>query len=482
MLKPKRSATLAESRSGTTSREKGRITLVSLVAAVALTLLKLAAGLATGSLGLLSEAAHSGLDTVSSIFTFISVRVAERPADDDHPYGHGRFENLSAVLQGALLLITAGFIIVEAGRRLLSPGEAVAVSYWAFGVMGLSVAVDLWRSRLLMAAARKYRSRALEADALNFRADLLSSSVVIVGLVLTVLAGRSERLGWLGSADALAALVVGLNIVWMSAQLALRSLNVMLDRVPVALRERVTQAVKGVPGVIDTGAVRLRESGHLVFADVTVSTSRALSLTEAHRVSERVEAAVREVEPRAETVVHVEPVAVKDESATAALRATAAALGFDVHHEQVHEIGERLEASLHLVVSPTLTLEEAHRRAHELVAAARRDNPQLTRVETHLEVTEPDLRFQREVSREHPETVRRIQDVLEGSDPQVRVHEVRLYRHDASQDAWEAVVHCGFPKTLDMREVHRRTEELELRLRQALPNLEQVLIHAEPSG
>lgn len=482
MLKPKRRARLTENQRSTASQEKGRITLISVMAAVALTILKLAAGLATGSLGLLSEAAHSGLDTVSSAFTFISVRIAERPADDDHPYGHGRFENLSAVLQGVLLLITAGFIIVEAGRRLLSPGEAVAVSYWAFGVMGLSIAVDLWRSRLLMAAARKYHSRALEADALNFRADLLSSSVVIVGLVLTALAGQSERLGWLNSADALAALIVGLNIVWMSARLALQSLNVMLDRVPAALRDRVTQAVKGVPGVIDAEAVRLRESGHLVFADVTVSTSRALSLTEAHLVSERVEAAVREVEPRAETVVHVEPVAVRDESATAALRATAAALGFNVHHEQVYGIGERLEASLHLVVSPTLSLEETHHQAHELVAAAKRDNPQLTRVETHLEVTEPYFHLQREVSSEQPETVRRIQEVLEGSGLQARVHEVRLYHHDASQDAWEVVVHCGFPKTLDMREVHRRTEELELRLRHAVPGLEQVLIHAEPSG
>lgn len=347
--------------------------------------------------------------------------------------------------------------------------------------MGLSIAVDLWRSRLLMAAARKYHSRALEADARNFRADLLSSSVVIVGLALTALAGQSESLQWLHSADALAALIVGLNIVWMSARLALQSLNVMLDRAPVALRERVTQAVRGVPGVIDTGAVRLRESGHLVFADVTVSTSRALSLTEAHRVSERIEAAVREVEPRAETVVHVEPVAVKDEPATAALRVTAAELGFDVHHEQVYGIGERLEASLHLVVSPTLTLEEAHRQAHELVAAVRQDNPQLTRVETHLEVTEPYLRFQREVSSEQPETVRRIREVLEGSLLQAKLHEVRLYHHAASHDAWEVVVHCGFPKTLAMREVHRRTEELELHLRQALPILEQVLIHAEPS-
>ena len=461
-------------------REKRRVTAVSIVAALVLTGLKLIAGLATGSLGLLSEAAHSGLDAVASLFTFASVRLADQPADPDHPYGHGRFENLSAVLQGLLLLATATFIAVEAVRRILTPSTEVDPSFWAFGVMGFSIVVDVWRSRLLLAAARKFHSKALEADALNFRADLLSSSVVIVGLALTAVASRFQSLSWLLDADAVAALAVALLIATMSVRLAVQSLNVMLDRAPVALQERLTEAVRNVPGVDESGPVRLRESGNKLFADVTVSTSRALSLTAAHGVSEHIERAIKQVEPRVETLVHVEPGVSEDEPASAALRAVALELGCDTHHEHVYQVGNHLEASLHLVVSPSVTLESAHRRAHELVAAARRDNPRLTRVETHLEVSEPELISQRDVSGEQPELVTRLRHTIETAGLDAEVNDLRLYHHEEAPNVWQVVVHCGFPRKLLMTEVHQRTEALELLVRQMPLAVERVLIHAEP--
>lgn len=464
------------------AREKRRVTLLSVAAATLLTSLKLVAGLATGSLGLLSEAAHSGLDTIASLFTFASVRLAGRPADADHPYGHGRFENLSAILQGLLLLGTAAFIAVEALRRILSPSIQVEPSFWAFGVLGFGMVLDLWRSRLLLTAARKFHSKALEADALNFRADLLSSSVVIVGLALTLLAERSAGLNWLRNADAVAALMVALVIATMSVRLALQSLNVMLDRAPLALQSRLTETVRRVPGVAQSGPVRLRESGHRLFADVTISTSRGLSLTEAHTVSERIEGAIRHIEPRVEILVHVEPGISEDESAASALRAVAFELGGETHHEHVYQVGNRLEASLHLVVPPTLTLDEAHRRAHELVAAARRDNPRLTRIETHLEVSEPELGFQHDVSGEQPKLVERLRQAVRAAGLNATVNEIRLYHREDAPGSWQAVMHCGFPKSLLMYEVHERTERLELLIRQALPNVAQILIHAEPQS
>lgn len=462
------------------AREKRRVTLVSVAAATLLTSLKLVAGLATGSLGLLSEAAHSGLDTVASLFTFASVRAAGRPADADHPYGHGRFENLSAILQGLLLLGTAAFIAAEALRRILSPSVQVEPSFWAFGVLGFGIVLDLWRSRLLLAAARKFHSKALEADALNFRADLLSSSMVIVGLALTLLADRAPGLSWLRHADAVAALIVAFLIATMSVRLALQSLNVMLDRAPLALQNRLTEAVRRVPGVARSEPVRLRESGHRLFADVTVLTSRGLSLTEAHTVSERIEETVQLIEPRVEILVHVEPGISKDESASLALRAVAFELGYETHHEHVYQVGDRLEASLHLVVLPTLTLDEAHRRAHELVAAAKKDNSGLTRIETHLEVSETELGLQHDVSREQPNLVERLRQIVRTAGLHAGVNEIRLYRREDGLDGWQAVVHCGFPRTLRMYEVHERTESLELLIRQALPEVARVLLHAEP--
>lgn len=295
--------------------EKAQVILVSVVAAVALTTIKLIVGLLTGSLGILSEAAHSGLDLVASVITFMSVRIAGRPADADHPYGHGRFENLSATLQGLLLLATAGWIVYASVVRLFFRSMPVEASVSAFVVMGASVGIDLWRSRMLLAAARKFHSAALEADALNFHADMYSSAVVIVGLALTYAGQHLAGMAWLEKADAVAALVVALLIMRLSGGLAGRALGVLLDRAPQERAERMTRAILAVPGVVRVDRVRLRESGNRVFADVVVTAPRTASLAEAHDLSDRVEAAVRSVEPRTETLVHVEPIRTETETA-----------------------------------------------------------------------------------------------------------------------------------------------------------------------
>lgn len=465
----------------TERREKRRVTLVSVAAAAVLTAVKLVVALATGSLGLLSEAAHSGLDTVASVFTLFSVRLAGRPADEGHPYGHGRIENLSAIFQGLLLAATAGAIVYESLRRLFFVSVEVETSVWTFAVMAGSIVLDLWRSRLLLAAARKYHSKALEADALNFRADMLSSSVVILGLALTAYANRWGGPGWLGRADAAAALLVALIIIFMSGRLALQSLHVLLDRAPHGLPGRLTEAVAGVPGVVGVEPVRVRESGHRVFADVVVTTPRLASLAEAHDISERIESAVRRLEPRAETLVHVEPVAA-DESAAEALRAVALRLGLRTHHEQVRRVGDGLVASLHLEVPSVTELGDAHERAHALVQALKEDNPRLTRVDSHIEVATPELHSWREVGAAHPDVLRAIRREVTASG--MAFHEARLYELPPAGGErppyWTAVLHCGLPASLTMREVHRRTDRLEHQLRQLWPRLEQVVIHAEP--
>jgi cation diffusion facilitator family transporter len=458
-------------------REKRRVTLVSVAAAVVLTLLKLAVGVLTGSLGLLSEAAHSGLDLVASVLTFLSVRIAERPADANHPYGHGRVENLSATLQGLLLMATAAGIIYESVRRILFHDATVAFSVWTFVVMGGSIGVDYWRSRMLLDAARRHHSRALEADALNFRADMYSSAVVIVGLALTYF-GPALGGDWLRKADAVAALVVALIILRISGGLAADAVQVLLDRSPGDLGERIGDAVVSVPGVLAAPTVRVRESGHRVFADVVVSTSRTTSLEEAHQISERIEESVRAVEPRAEALVHVEPVARESETAAERIRAAALRLGMETHHERVHDVAGRLEASLHLEVPEELTLEEAYAISERLVAAVREDNPALSRVDTHIEVATPDLVRWQPVSRPDAREAE-ILRVLAGAGVEAHCHEIHL--HASAAGAWGAVLHCDFPPELRMGEIHARTERIEHALREHLPGLEYVLVHAEPA-
>lgn len=496
-------------------REKNQITIVSVLAAIALTVLKLVVGVLTGSLGLLAEAAHSGLDAFATILTFFSVRIAGRPADANHPYGHGRFENLSATIQGLLLLGTSAWIIYESIRRLFFVTVEVEPSAWAFLVMGGSIATDLWRSNLLLRAARKYHSRALEADALNFRADMFSASVVILGLALTTYAELTGTAGWLARADALAALVVACVIIYMSGKLALAAINTLLDLAPEELAARMTRAVAQTPGVLRTHTVRLRESGSRLFADVTVGVPRTSSLEQAHAISERVEAAVRAIEPRTETVVHVEPEVSAAESASERIRAVAQRLGLQTHHEQLYVIGEErdgraddgLEASLHLEVAPQLTLAQAHAFAHQLAAALKEAYPEVRRVNTHIEVDEPDLARLRPLV--DPAMARTIRDVVVEAGVGASCHEVRLYRAleaggashagevagvDRASDGVEGrgdgaaastapvdvVLHCDFPPGLRMGAVHLRTEQIELLLRERLPQVGRVVIHAEP--
>ncbi len=461
-------------------RDKNRITLVSVAAALALAVLKLIAGLLTGSLGLISEAAHSALDFVASIITFFSVRIAGRPADADHPYGHGRVENLSATVQGGLLMATAAFIVYESLQRLLFHPVEVVTSPWTFAVMLVSIVVDLWRSRMLSAAAERYHSRALEADALNFRADMFSSVVVIAGLAVTALGDFVGQPRLFARADSFAALVVALVITVMSGRIALRAVSVLLDRAPARLGERMTSAAAAVPGVLTSDPVRLRESGDRLFADITLQVPRTTSLAEAHSISETVEASIRTIEPRTETVVHVEPAVGEAETAAEAIRAIGWQMGARTHHERVLRVGDHLEASLHIEVESELTLRAAHDLAHRLVAELKQENVLLKRVDTHIEVALPHPSQRADVTLQHPDLEGVLRSAVEAAGLGAVLHEVRVYVSD--QPSWEMAVHCGFDPDLPMGDIHHHTEHIEQAICRLLPTVEHVVIHAEPKG
>lgn len=458
--------------------EKNRIAMNSLFAGVALSIMKLAGGLATGSLGLLSEAAHSGLDALASLMTAVSVRVAARPPDADHPYGHGRFENLSATIQGLVLFGTGAAIIYESVRRLIGAESHVTPSVWAFVIMAVSIVVDVWRSRALFRAARKYDSRALEADALNFRADLFGSSVVLFGLALTTYAELTGTGGVLLKADAAAALIVALLIIGMAGRLAVRAVNVLTDRAPRDLGARMTRAAADVPGVLAARPVRMRESGNRVFADVVVTTTRTLSFAQAHEITERIEQAINEVDPRAEVMVHIEPSASLAETSADAIRAIALRLGIATHHEQVYEVADGLEGVLHIEVNPSLTLADAHKEAERLEEILISEVPGLRRVASHIEAAEPNPSRRRDVTSERSDVVGAIRRLIDARQLTEGVVEVRLYASDDS--SWDAVLSCTFRSDLLVGEIHRRTELLEQELRERFATVDRVIIHAEP--
>lgn len=287
--------------------EKRAAAASSVFAAVGLTTLKIVVGVLTNSLGILAEAAHSGLDLMAAAMTYFAVHVADKPADREHLFGHGKVENLSALFETLLLLATSGWIIYEAIQRLFFEEVHVDASIWAFLVMGISIGVDYTRSRILYRAARKYNSQALEADALHFSTDIWSSSVVILGLIGLTVARRVPSLTWLEKADSVAALVVALIVIYVSGELGWRTVSALLDAAPRGMVERVEQAALSVSEVQDAHAVRVRPSGARWFVDLHVTMRGDLHLKRAHAATELIEEAVRQVLPEADVTVHVEP-------------------------------------------------------------------------------------------------------------------------------------------------------------------------------
>jgi len=289
-------------------RDKQTVALISLLAAVGLTSMKTAVGLLTGSLGILAEAAHSGLDLVAALITFFAVRFAGRPPDSTHLYGHGKMENLSALVETVLLLATCAWIVREATHRLIHHAIEIEVTWWSFGVMLVSILVDFSRSRALDRVARKYNSQALEADALHFQTDIWSSSVVIGGLLAVKVSDVWPALAILRNGDALAALGVSALVVWVSLKLGRRTVDALLDRAPEGMEARIAAAVEAVPGVRNCHNIRIRSSGPILFIDLHVLVDGQQTLTEAHGLTENIEAVIQEIAPQADVTVHPEPV------------------------------------------------------------------------------------------------------------------------------------------------------------------------------
>ena len=289
-------------------KEKTTAALSSVIAAVGLTTFKIIVGLVTNSLGILAEAAHSSLDLMAAVLTFFAVRVANKPADKGHPFGHGKVENISALFETLLLLATSGWIIYEAIHRLKAPETHVEVSIWSFIVMGVSIIVDMSRSRMLYAVAKKHNSQALEADALHFSTDIWSSSVVILGLILVLVSRWFPSLAFLEKGDAVAALVVAAIVIFVSGELGVRSIQALLDAAPKdGERDRIIKEIRKMEDIADVHAVRIRSSGAGWFVDMHVTMNGRMSLNKSHALTELIEGKVMEILPGADVTVHVEP-------------------------------------------------------------------------------------------------------------------------------------------------------------------------------
>ncbi len=461
------------------AREKRRAALLSVVSAVLLVSLKTFLVIRTGSLGVLSEALHSGLDLLAAVITFLSVRVSDEPADERHPYGHGKFENFSAFVETALLLLTALYIIYEAFDRLFFHSVHIQPSVTAILVLFVALAIDLTRARALKHVAQKYSSDALEADALHFSTDVWSTMVVISGIGL-VWAGETWNLPWLAYADALAGLAVAAIILWVGSQLGKRTLDALLDVAPKGLQQEIAMAVGRMDGVLDVDRVRVRRAGNRHFVDATVSVARTASLEQVHALSDAIEKRIGEIVP-SDVMVHAEPRAPQGEHLFEAIRAVAQRMGLAIHDVTALQRAGQLFIELHLEVDENLSLRDAHRQATELEEGIRKLRDGSTDVNIHIEPLGRHIATPDAGAGEMKQLSRAIEDFLNTLpsefDELVNCHDVRVRQ---VEHHILASCHCTMRGALPITQVHDVTAALEDRVKERFPQIYRVTIHPEP--
>jgi len=460
--------------------------LGSIGSALVLVALKVFLAVATGSLGVLSEALHSGLDLIAAILTWLSVRVSDLPADSGHTYGHGKFESFSAFVETGLLLVTSVYIIFEAFVRLLFKQVRLVPSALAMVILAVAMCIDLIRSRALSRVAREFPSEALEADALHFSTDVWSTLVVILGMG-TVWLGQQYGIGWLQIADPIAALVVAAIVIWVGSRLGKRTLDALLDVAPAGLQERVTKEVEGLEGVISTERVRVRRAGNQHFVDVTISVPRSASFEQVHAISDEVERRVGAIVP-ADVMVHMEPRAAAGEHLFDAIRVIAARLGLAVHEISADQLEGRLFIEMHLEVDEHLSLKEAHRRATELEEEIRKlpgvaasSDRAHAKVNIHIEPLGTHIAAVDGQRGEMTGLGRAIENYINTLHSEfhelVDCHEVhvRQVEHKILVSC-----HCAMDGNLPITQIHDVTGALEDRVKEHFPQIARVTIHPEP--
>jgi len=442
-----------------------RVALVSVGAAVALMGIKLGTGLASGSLGLVSEALHSGTDLVAALLTFFAIGVAVRPADRSHPYGHGKAEHLAALAEAFVLLLVSIAVGALAVARLMGWIEIeTTTAWWVFAAIAVVIAIDVSRTVVSMRAARAHSSPALASNALHFGSDLAGTLAVLAGLL-------AVRGGW-QNGDSIAALFVAFLVVTAAARLIRRNVDVLMDRAPADAVRTAREAIAMLDPPVEVRRLRLREAAGRTFTDVVIGVSPGAAVGQGHAVADRVEAAVHQVLPGSDVVVHVEPAGVE---AALRERVREAAMSVsrvrEIHNLSVIELSDGVHVSLHLKLPGELPLDEAHSLAEQVEQAIVDGVDEVIDVQTHLEpLAEPAAG--REVD-DDPAELERIVFGATGSPP-------RSVRFLHTDEGLVVFLTLGLDPTASLAAAHQTASRVEQQVRGQLPGVAEVIVHTEP--
>ncbi len=452
-------------------KKKQQVALTSVTASLFLTAMKLVVGIMTGSIGIISEAAHSALDFGAASLTLFAVKMSDKPADKKHHYGNAKVESVSALIETGLLVITSIWIIYAASERLIAGTTELEVKWYAIAIMVISIIVDFSRSRALKKVAKETNSQALEADALHFSSDILSSAVVLVGLIFV-----SMGIAW---ADAVAGIAVALLVGGAAFTLGKKTIDVLIDAAPEGLAERIEEISMTVSGVISIDKIRVKPTGPQVFIEMAVCVNRTLSVEKVQAICSSIERKVREEVPVGDITINSRPIALNSE--TIAERVHVIGLNHNLHAHNISTslTGQKKQITFDVEIDQRLTIKQAHDTVSALEDELHREFDGELDICIHLDPLRYDERTTNSLSSGEEEHVRNM--IVEASKSIEKIYDVHdIQIRKTEQQKLFITLHCSFDDHALLEEVHSLTSQLEGAIYSSLSNAARVIIHAEP--
>jgi cation diffusion facilitator family transporter len=453
------------------SHKKQQVALTSVLASILLTVMKLVVGLMTGSIGIISEAAHSMLDFGAASLTLFAVKMSDKPADSKHHYGHAKVESVSALIETGLLVVTSVWIIYAAVERLIAGTIDIEVTWYAVAVMVISIVVDFSRSRALKKVAKETNSQALEADALHFSSDILSSAVVLLGLFFV-----SAGIAW---ADAVAGIAVALLVGRAAFSLGKKTIDVLIDAAPEGLAERIEEITMTISGVITIDKIRVKPTGPQVFIEMAVCVNRTLSVEKVQAICANIEKRVRDEFPVGDITINTRPIALTSETIAERVHVIGLNHNLHAHNISTNLAEQKKHISFDVEIDQQLTIKQAHDTVNALEEELHREFDGELDICIHLD----PLRHEEHCSRSLPaeEETLVLNTIFKASQSIEKIQDIHnIQIHKTEKEKLFITLHCSFNDEVLLEEVHSLTSQLEGAIYRSLPNAGRVIIHAEP--
>ena len=452
------------------TNKKESVALSSVVASAAMTIMKFVVGLMTGSMGIMSEAAHSALDLGAATLTYFAVKVSDKPADDDHPYGHGKIESVSALIETGLLFLTSAWIIYEAIHRMITKNIEVEATWYAFVVIIISITIDISRSRALSKVAKETHSQALEADALHFSSDIWSSCVVLIGLILVAFGIKG--------ADAFAAIGVSIFVLVAGYRLGKRTIDVLIDTAPEGIADIVKGVIEEIGGVIGVEKVRVRPLGPSVFIEVEIKINRGFSIIKVDGLIQKAKEAIQLKVAGAEIVIHAKPVQLKDETMVEVVRTLSSKHTMSVHNIVIDNLDGRKYISYDLELPGDLSVLKAHEIASHLEKDIQSEVGAEVEINTHIDpqITEEATSYKLSdeesllIKKIVEDTILNIGVIENANNILVRNINGKIF----------ISLHCFANPEATIEESHSSASKLKTLVKQKIKNIDNVIVHVEP--